>query len=287
MNDDDDLIVSKRGGWRDLLNKQDWHNLRWVVAGSTLFGTWLLALVSFSRRDMMSVHNFSMNIIRPSTQPQRLFHMSHRTIHECPLEVAVDNKWAAWKVARVGRHLRPPPAWTRPYRRLLWGPPAASPNQTTRIIRLPSSHAHRSVMTSLLNRSSSVLALPFLYEAVGLPVIRTSFVLALTCEHEKVWFSKTRTIITSERALQQVVQLIKAGHPVDGTDVELEAPAFSARLSLLRELALAYDANPDDFVVLKLTVPLYDPVLIAQPHYISKDFRHLLHDQSESNQREK
>ena len=263
MNNEDDENKSTPWSFETPIEP---HTMRWVLAGVTLLGTWVLAVLSHKRRDLMRVHNFSLNLITPSADPHRLFRMAHRTLFECPLDDAVDNKWAAWRVARAGRKLSRAPFWKKPLLRsplrrgAVYSPPppiAPTTAAATNIIRLSNPTEHRSVMTSLLNRVSAAMALPYLHQAMGAPTHTEPFVMFLTCEHERVWFLKTRTILTSEAALQQVAALLKQGIPITPDQVELETNSTSVRLQLLKEMALVYDHNPQDVFKVQLTIPLY------------------------------
>jgi len=98
-----------------------------------------------------------------------------------------------------------------------------------------------------------------LTEALDLPVVSSKFVVALTCEHERVFFTKTRTLLIREDCLKKIADLTASGHKVDATTVEKAGVApTSQRIKTITQLAEAYNQDPKSFYVCQLSMPKFN-----------------------------
>lgn len=240
------------------------------IAGATVVATWLWAALLFRNKNAMRTHNISMNIIKwpqnPADQAPKTpyFSLDFRTIYECPLDTLLDqNRYATSLVIRAANKINPIP-WYTPWRNHPWyynrikkldAPPA----QLTPFIFLDPKHQSY-VMRSIINTISKQYPLGALAEALHMPVVSARFIVALTCEHERVFFTKTRTLLIREDCLKRIAQLIADGHTVDRTTVTSAgvAPTWQ-RIKTISELARLYNQDPNKFYACRISMPKWNP----------------------------
>jgi hypothetical protein len=112
-------------------------------------------------------------------------------------------------------------------------------------------------MRSLTNQISSKYPLGTLYEALGLPVNKANFCIALTCEHERVFFKRTRTMVVREEDLRKLSEMLDEGINIDTSTVSIDGSYVEQRVYLLAEMAALYRADSSRFWNMELSVPSF------------------------------
>lgn len=269
-----------------------------ATAGSLISKAWGMAAVgvvstfigaySLGRRNMVRVHNCSLNIINPITPKQRealryrdllekqmkkqkvllenestpsspddyLYSFTFRTLFERPLlDVVGGNSYAAYLVSNEARWMNfmNHPVYSRLYKCVYGrGGIQRSRDATSPVITLPRT-AHRSVLKLIANQVSSTDSTGFVAAALGAPVRSETFVVALTCEDSsQTFFYKTRTFVIRESILREM-----GDNPekFNSKTVLMETDTQRFRLSTVKKIAKEYKENPWKLEYVTLTTP--------------------------------